>query len=99
MPATQKRRAPSTHVEAAPEVAPAAAEPLLERITHGAAMEIRRQLSLAEGARLPYGIKHLIDVAAREVVESAVEVAVAREVRGAAGRLARTLRRGYNDVT
>jgi hypothetical protein len=107
MPATQKRRGPSTHVAAGPdvapaaaqEVAPAAAEPLLERIAHEAAMQIRRQLSLAEGARLPYGIKHLIDVAARDVVESAVEVTVAREVRGAAGRLARTLRRGYDEVT
>ena len=93
----QKRRAPSNVAAAedgaragAGEVAPAAAKALLDRITQEATARIRRRLSLAERARLPYGIKHLIDVAAMHVVEGAVEVAVTREVRGAAVRLART---------
>jgi len=100
---TQKGRAPSNVTRApsnvaaaedgarggAGEVAPAAAKALLDRITQEATARIRRRLSLAERARLPYGIKHLIDVAAMHVVEGAVEVAVTREVRGAAVRLAR----------
>ena len=97
MSATQKRRARSTNASAAEDVAPAggeqvataAAGALLDRITQEATARMRRRLSLAERARLPYGIKHLIDVAAMHVVEDAVEVAVTREVRGAAVRLAR----------
>ncbi len=60
---------------------------------------MRRRLSLAERARLPYGIKHLIDVAAMHVVEDAVEVAVTREVRGAAVRLARASQRRSDDAS
>ena len=60
---------------------------------------MRRRLSLGERARLPYGIKHLIDVAAMHVVEGAVEVAVTREVRGAAVRLARASQRRSDDAS
>ena len=61
----------------------------MRRITREATMQMRRQLGLAERARLPDSIKHLIDAAARDVVESALEAAVAREVTGTAERMAR----------
>lgn len=106
MPATQKRSVRSINAAAAENVAPAggeqvataAAGALLDRITQEATARMRRRLSLAERARLPYGIKHLIDVAAMRVVEDAVEVAVTREVRGAAVRLARASQRRSDDT-
>jgi hypothetical protein len=93
MPATRN----ATHVAATNDVeaatsndaAPAAAGPLVQRITREATVQMRTRLGLAERARLPDGIKHLIDAAARDIVESALEAAVAREVTGTAERMAR----------
>jgi hypothetical protein len=92
---------PTNDAEAGASIraAPAAAGPLVRRITREATIEMRRRLGLAERARLPDGIKPLIDAAAREIVESALEVAVAREVTGTAERMARASRRGSNDVS
>jgi hypothetical protein len=76
------------------DAAPVAAGPLVQRITREATMQLRRRLGLAERARLPRGIKHLVDAAARDIVESALEVAVTREVTETAKRLAHASRRG-----
>src|SRR6266566_444819 len=76
------------------DAAPVAAGPLVQRITREATMQLRRRLGLAERARLPRGIKHLVDAAARDIVESALEVAVTREVTETAKRLAQASRRG-----
>ena len=101
MPAAQNTTqvTPTNDVEAGASIhaAPAAAGPLVRRITREATIQMRRRLGLAERARLPDGIKPLIDAAAREIVESALEVAVAREVTGTAERMARASRRGSND--
>jgi hypothetical protein len=104
MPATRN----ATHVAAATndveagtsnDAAPAAAGPLVQRITREATMQMRRRLGLAERARLPDGIKHLVDAAARDIVGSALEVAVAREVTGTAARVARSSRSESKDVS
>ena len=65
MPATQN----ATHVAATDDVdagtskdaAAAAAGPLVQRITREATVQMKRRLGLAERARLPNGIKHLIE--------------------------------------
>jgi hypothetical protein len=81
------------------KVAPAAAGPLVQRITREATMEMRKRLGLAEKARLPDGIKHLIEAAAREIVESALEVAVGLEVTATAKRMAHDSRSRSNDAS
>lgn len=93
--------APANDAEAVPsnDPAPAAPGPLVRRITREATVQMRRQLGLAERARLPDGIKPLIDAAARDIVESALDVAVAREVAGTAERMARSARRGSNNAS
>jgi hypothetical protein len=97
MPSTQN----ATHVasvagdfeqEASSQAAPAAAGPLVQSITREAARQMRRRLGLAERARLPDGIKHLIETAAKETVESALAVAVDQEVRATAKRMVRDSR-------
>jgi hypothetical protein len=81
------------------QAAPAAAGPLVQSITREAAMQMRKRLGLAKRARLPDGIKHLIEAAARETVESALEAAVAREVTATAKRMAHDSRSRSNDVS
>jgi hypothetical protein len=58
---------------------------------------MRRRLGLAERARLPDGIKHMIEAAARETVETALAVAVGREVQATAKRMVRDSRSRSND--
>jgi hypothetical protein len=103
MPAAQNAThvAPANDAEAGTSnnAVPTAPGPLVRRITREATTQMRRQLGLAERARLPDGIKHLIDAAARDIVESALEAAVAREVTGTAERMARSARRGSNSVS
>jgi hypothetical protein len=60
---------------------------------------MRRRLSLAERERLPDAVKKLIDAAARDVAEAAVEIAVLREVEEAARSAARAPRMGSDKVT
>jgi hypothetical protein len=60
---------------------------------------MRRRLGLAERARLPHGIKHLIETAARDTVESALAVAVGREVTATAKRMVRDSRLRSNDAS
>jgi hypothetical protein len=104
MPATQNVThvaATTDEVEAgaSKDAAPAAAGPLVQRITREATMQMKRRLGLTERARLPQGIKHLIEATATDIVGSAIEVAVAREVTGTAERVARSSRSGSNDVS
>src|SRR5512132_526069 len=98
MPAAQNATpvTPTDDVEAGASMhaAPAAAGPLVRRITREATIEMRRRLGLAERARLPDAIKPLIEAAARKIVESALGAAVAREVTGTAKPMARASRRG-----
>jgi len=102
MPGTRS----ATHVASATEdlerekstdAAPAAAGPLVQSITREAAMQMRRRLGLAERARLPDGIKHLIETAARDTVQSALAVAVGQEVTATAKRMVRDSRSRSND--
>jgi hypothetical protein len=79
--------------------APAAAGPLENRINQEATARMRRRLSLAERERLPDAVKKLIDAAARDVAEAAVEIAVLREVEEAARSAARAPRMGSDTVT
>ena len=76
MPAAQNATqvTPTDDIEAGASIhaAPAAAGPLVRRITREATIQMRRRLGLAERARLPDGIKPLIDAAAREIVESVI---------------------------
>ena len=102
MPGTRN----ATHVASATEdlepktssqAAPPSAGPLVQSITREAAMQMRRRLGLAERARLPDGIKHMIETAARDTVETALEVAVGREVQATAKRMVRDSRSRSND--
>ncbi|HEY2943036.1 MAG TPA: hypothetical protein VGN09_11450 [Vicinamibacteria bacterium] len=60
---------------------------------------MKRRLSLAEKERLPDAVKNLIDAAAKDVAEAAVEIAVLREVEEAARSAARAARMGSDTVT
>jgi hypothetical protein len=60
---------------------------------------MRRRLGLADRARLPDGIKHMIETAARDTVETALEVAVGQEVAATARRMVRDSRSRSNDVS
>jgi hypothetical protein len=103
MPGTRN----TTHVASAPEelepetssqAAPAPG-PLVQSITREAAAQMRRRLGLAERARLPDGIKHMIETAARETVETALALAVGREVTATAKRMVRDSRSRSNDCS
>jgi hypothetical protein len=85
--------------ETSSQAAPAAAGPLVQSITREAAMQMRRRLGLAERARLPNGIKHMIETAARDTVETALAVAVGREVTATAKRMVRDSRSPSNDAS
>jgi hypothetical protein len=83
---TRTRKAPSRRPAT---VSPPTAGPLEKQINHQVSAKIRTRLRLHEGDPIPEAIQSLVDAAARNVAENAVEIAVIREVDEVARHLAR----------
>jgi hypothetical protein len=81
MPATRTRKA-TPRRPAAP--GPPAAGPLHKLIKDKVSARIRERLALSDRDAIPDAIQDLVDAAARDVTENAVEIAVIREVEDAA---------------
>src|SRR5262249_1490460 len=100
-PETPSQAAPAA-AEPTPAAAgptPAATGPLVQSITREVSRQMRMRLGLAERARLPDGIKHMIETAARDTVETGLTVAVGREVTATVQRMVRDSRSQSNDVS
>jgi hypothetical protein len=83
---TRTRKAPSRRPAT---VSPPTAGPLEQQINHQVSAKIRTRLRLHERDPIPEAIQSLVDAAARNVAENAVEIAVIREVDEVARHLAR----------
>jgi hypothetical protein len=83
---TRTRKAPSRRPAT---VSPPTAGPLEKQINHQVSAKIRTRLRLHERDPIPEAIQSLVDAAARNVAENAVEIAVIREVDEVARHLAR----------
>jgi hypothetical protein len=83
---TRTRKAPSRQPAT---VSPPTAGPLEKQINHQVSAKIRTRLRLHERDPIPEAIQSLVDAAARNVAENAVEIAVIREVDEVARHLAR----------
>jgi hypothetical protein len=92
---TRTRKAPSRRPAT---VSPAVAGPLEKQINHQVSAKIRTRLRLHERDPIPEAIQSLVDAAARNVAENAVEIAVIREVDEVAGHLARVSSRSDSEV-
>jgi hypothetical protein len=79
-------------------VSPRTAGPLEKRINHQVSAKIRTRLRLNERDAIPEAIQSLVDAAARNVAENALEIAVIREVDEAARQLARGSSGSDSDV-
>jgi hypothetical protein len=87
MSASRRRKTASRQVALA---APAAtAGPLENRIKEEVTAGMKQRLGLSESERIPAPIQDLVDAAARDAAENAVEIAVIREVEDVTTRLAR----------
>lgn len=87
MSASRRRKTASRQVALA---APAAAAgPLENRIKEEVTAGMKQRLGLSEGETIPAPIQDLVDAAARDAAENAVEIAVIREVEDVTTRLAR----------
>ena len=87
MSANRRRKTASRQVGPA---APAArAGPLENRIKKEVTTGMKQRLGLAESEPIPAPIQDLVDSAARDAAENAVEIAVIREVEDVTTRLAR----------
>jgi hypothetical protein len=84
MPASRTRKATPRRLAAA---SPPTAGPLQDQIKDEVSARIRGRLGLGERDALPEAIENLVDAAARDVTENAVEIAVIREVEEAARHL------------
>jgi hypothetical protein len=84
--ATRTRKAPSSRAAA---VSPPTAGPLEKQINHEVSAKIRTRLRLHERDPIPEAIQSLVDAAARNLAENAVEIAVIREVDQVTRNLAR----------
>lgn len=88
-------RAPSSRAAA---VSPSTAGPLEKQINHEVSAKIRTRLRLRDRDPIPKAIQSLVDVAARNVAENAVEIAVIREVDQVTRHLARDSSRAHSEV-
>src|SRR5215211_5903769 len=87
MSASRRRKTASRQVALA---APAAtAGPLENRIKEEVSAGMKQRLGLSESETIPAPIQDLVDAAARDAAENAVEIAVIREVEDVTTRLAR----------
>jgi hypothetical protein len=86
MSASRRRKTASRQVALA---APATAGPLENRIKEEVTAGMKQRLGLSESERIPAPIQDLVDAAARDAAENAVEIAVIREVEDVTTRLAR----------
>lgn len=87
MSASRRRKTASRQVALA---APAAtAGPLENRIKEEVTAGMKQRLGLSESETIPAPIQDLVDAAARDAAENAVEIAVIREVEDVTTRLAR----------
>jgi hypothetical protein len=87
MSANRRRKTASKHVVS---TAPAAtAGPLESRIKEEVTAGMKQRLGLPESVKIPAPIQELVDSAARDAAENAVEIAVIREVEDVTTRLAR----------
>lgn len=93
---TRTRKAPSNRP--ATRQSSDAAGPLEKRINHEVSANIRLRLRLNERDPIPGAIQGLVDEAARNVAENAVEIAVIREVDQVARRLALLSSRSDSEV-
>lgn len=87
MSGNRRRRTASKQV--APAAPTATAGPLENRIKEEVTAGMKERLGLPESEKIPGPIQDLVDSAARDVAENAVEIAVIREVEDVATRLAR----------
>jgi hypothetical protein len=87
MSANRRRKAASRQGARATPVATAG--PLENRIKEEVTAGMKQRLGLAESEKVPAPIQDLVDSAARDAAESAVEIAVIREVEEVTTRLAR----------
>jgi hypothetical protein len=88
MSANRRQRTASKQVAPAP---PAAAPgPLESRIKEEVTAGMKQRLGLAESETIPDPIQDIVDTAARDAAENAVEIAVIREVEDVTTRLARS---------
>jgi hypothetical protein len=85
---TRTRKARSSRPAA---VNPPAAGPLEKQINHEVSAKIRTRLRLNDRDPIPEAIQSLVDAAARNVAENAVEIAVIREVDQVTRHLTRSL--------
>jgi hypothetical protein len=84
MPATRTRKAAPRKLAA---VSPPAAGPLEKLIKDKVTVRIRERLDLDDRDAIPEAIQNLVDTAARDVTQNAIEIAVIREVKEAARSL------------
>jgi hypothetical protein len=84
MPSSRTRKTTPRRLAAA---SPPTAGPLQNQIKDEVSSRIRGRLGLGERDALPEAIENLVDAAARDVTENAVEIAVIREVEQAARHL------------
>lgn len=84
MPSSRTRKATPRRLAAA---SPPTAGPLQNQIKDEVSARIRGRLGLGNRDALPEAIENLVDAAARDVTENAVEIAVIREVEQAARHL------------
>lgn len=77
MPATRTRKPASRRVAA---IAPSTGGPLEDLVRKALTERTRRRLDLNEGDAIPEGIENLLNAAARDVAESAVEFGVMRDL-------------------
>lgn len=87
MSANRRRKRASS--QGAPASPGATAGPLENRIKEEVTAGMKQRLGLAESERIPAPVQDLVDSAARDAAENAVEIAVIREVEDVTTRLAR----------
>jgi hypothetical protein len=87
MSANRRRKAASR--QGAPATPVARAGPLENRIKEEVTAGMKQRLGLAKSENVPAPIQDLVDSAARDAAENAVEIAVIREVEEVTTRLAR----------
>jgi hypothetical protein len=88
MSANRRQRTASKQV--APAAPAAAPGPLENRIKEEVTAGMKQRLGLAESEKIPDPIQYIVDTAARDAAENAVEIAVIREVEDVTTRLARS---------
>jgi hypothetical protein len=88
MSANRSRRKTASR-QGAPATPAATAGPLANRIKAEVTARMKQRLGLPESEKIPAPIQDLVDSAARDAAENAVEIAVIREVEHVTTRLAR----------